>query len=340
MKNKKAEKTVKANSTELLPFGEYDKVIVSFSGGKDSLASLLVALDAGIPKEKIELFHQQIDGAPGSDPFMDWPVTEAYVRATAQAFGIKVRFQWKEGGFKGEMLRENARTQPTTFELSDGSLKTVGGKGGKETTRRMFPQVSPDLSVRWCSAYLKIDVFAAAINNDPELKDKKILVITGERRGEGGGRKYYPELERHRSTNQVRRVDQWRAVIDFSEAQVWDIIKKNRINPHPAYRLGWGRVSCMTCIFGDKNQWASVRDLAPLQFEVVAGYEKEFGKTIQREESVKDQADKGISFVTDKPKWLKDQAVSREFSPEDIFTAEGQEWELPAGAFKTCGGPQ
>lgn len=41
---------------------DYDRYIVSFSGGKDSTATFLYLLDHGIPREKIELWHQDIDG--------------------------------------------------------------------------------------------------------------------------------------------------------------------------------------------------------------------------------------------------------------------------------------
>ena len=51
----------------------YDKYIVSFSGGKDSTALLLFLLDNGVSKDKIELWHQEIDGRGRS--LLDWEVT-------------------------------------------------------------------------------------------------------------------------------------------------------------------------------------------------------------------------------------------------------------------------
>ncbi|GEP97674.1 hypothetical protein CCY01nite_39340 [Chitinophaga cymbidii] len=40
----------------------YDYYLIMFSGGKDSTACLLHLLDLGIPKHRIELWHQLMDG--------------------------------------------------------------------------------------------------------------------------------------------------------------------------------------------------------------------------------------------------------------------------------------
>lgn len=93
----------------------YQKYIVSFSGGKDSTALLLFLLDNGVPRERIELWHQEIDGR--SKNLFDWEVTPDYCRKVGEAFGIPVYFQWKVGGFQREMLRKNELTAPTCFEL-------------------------------------------------------------------------------------------------------------------------------------------------------------------------------------------------------------------------------
>ena len=47
---------------ELLPLEEYDRVILLISGGKDSIASYYKLLELGIPKQKIEFWHHDIDG--------------------------------------------------------------------------------------------------------------------------------------------------------------------------------------------------------------------------------------------------------------------------------------
>jgi len=330
--------TRRPDTSELLPLADYDLIVVSFSGGKDSLACVLDLLERGVPRDRIELWHQHVDGAPGSEPFMDWPVTEQYVRAVGEALGIVVRFQWKDGGFQGELMREDSRTRGVSFEDGAGELVQLQPSAqGKATTRRKFPQVSADLSVRWCSAYLKIDVCARALAADPRFKSGTFLLVTGERREESSARSKYAEVERHRRTSKSRRVDQWRSVLDWREAQVWSVIERWQIVPHPAYRLGWGRVSCMACIFGDKDQWASVQELAPVQFNRIADLEQEFDHTIQRDRSVRELAAAGTSFVNGAAPELRAQAMGAgTLTAADVTTSS---WTRPAGAFKTCGGP-
>jgi 3'-phosphoadenosine 5'-phosphosulfate sulfotransferase (PAPS reductase)/FAD synthetase len=326
------------NTSTLLPLGQYDHVIVTYSGGKDSLACVLHMLDLGVPKHKIELWHQDIDGGE-ENGLMDWPVTHAYVKATGKALGILTLFQWRVGGFEREMLRNNESTAPVVCQRPSGEFVQLDTTRSSPGTRMKFPQVSADLSVRWCSSYLKIDVCGRAINNDPRLQGKNILVVTGERRQESTARSRYAEIEEHRSHSSKRRVDQWRPIIDWSEQQVWGIIERHRVYAHPAYHLGFGRVSCMACIFGDKDQWATIRTIAEDRFERIAKYERQFDVTIKRKESVVQSADKGTVYEQVNDPELRAMAMSREFPVEKFFLPSDTKWKLPAGAYKRCGGP-
>lgn len=335
---------VRSDTSTLLALTEYDKIIVFYSGGKDSLAAVLYLLELGVEPERIELWHQSIDGRPrifgGLPGLMDWPVTEGYVIATAEALGLTLRWQWKEDGFEGEMLREGAHTAPCTYQLGDGTFKTSGGTRGKVSSRLMFPQVTGDLSVRWCSSYLKIDVASAAICGDPRFEGKTILVISGERREESANRSRYAEVERHKATSSLRRVDQWRAVIDWRECDVWEIIKRHRVLPHPAYRLGFSRVSCMMCIFGGPQEWATIRLLDRLRFNRIAEYERKFGVTIQRKQSVIEQAERAAApLITEADEELVNEAMSPHFDVSRFFILPEQEWALPRGAFRHGAGP-
>lgn len=62
---------------ELLPLEEYDLIVVLISGGKDSVACYLKLLELGVPKERIEFWHHDIDGGHPSRR-MDWKCTQNY----------------------------------------------------------------------------------------------------------------------------------------------------------------------------------------------------------------------------------------------------------------------
>ena len=218
---------------------DYDHIIVAYSGGKDSQACFLHLLDIGVNLGKVELWHHDVDGREGSD-LMDWDCTRSYCQEFAKAFGVPIYFSWKKGGFEGEMTREESLTQPTCFEVPGGEVIEVGGVTGKKNTRMMFPQVSANLSTRWCSSYLKISVCGSAISNQRRFNGKKVLLLTGERAEESSNRASYAKFEKHSTNGKNRTVHQYRPVHGYAEDKVWALLCKYRINVHPAYHLGMG----------------------------------------------------------------------------------------------------
>lgn len=294
---------------ELLPLEEYNLIVVLISGGKDSVACYLKLLELGVPKERIEFWHHDIDGGHPSRR-MDWKCTQNYVKALADAEGIKLRVSYRVNGFFGELYRIGASEpiewiDPDTGEVKQCKLSSnyLKCKELKEQAteemeellkkygyRMKFPAKTGDLSRRWCSAYLKICVADTVVSNLDRLgeleelggkrhkfpakggthsgrwcsgnlkaavqdsvtanleetkRDKKILIVSGERRGESAGRSKYNEMEIHRTNAEIkahRIVHQWRCCIDYSEKDVWELLKRHHINPHPCYRIGWNRL--------------------------------------------------------------------------------------------------
>lgn len=428
---------------ELLPLEEYDLIIVLLSGGKDSVAAYLKLLELGVPKEKIELWHHDIDGGH-PDRRMDWPVTQNYVRAFAAAEGVKLRTSCRVNGFFGELYRVGA-SYPIEYE-DNGEIKTCRLTPAQVESDRLrrellqellpedrqaleayghrarFPAKSGDLSRRWCSAYLKIDVAKAVITNleklqaigkreklpakgsiengrycSPSLKrevgdsvlrvmtamtdigqrgkfpaksgchqgrwcsgtlkaevqsgvttnlmqtrsDTKILVVSGERRGESAGRSKYNEMEIHRTNATARAhrlVHQWRAVIDYSLRDVWELLRRHNVTPHPCYSVGWGRCSCACCIFSLPSHWAGIRELFPDIYEAFRQDEIRLGFTLDNKKTLDEYVGDAKSCVYPGDQKALHQLVTGQFSQTDIY--QDGEWKFPAGAFKgSDGGP-
>ncbi|HEX2868718.1 MAG TPA: phosphoadenosine phosphosulfate reductase family protein [Ignavibacteriales bacterium] len=315
----------------LLDFDKYDKIIISTSGGKDSLACILYFLDQGIDKSRMELWHQAVDGRHNSfRQFYDWKCTDGYVQKVARHLGLSLSYQWRAFGMYGEMTRENALTNDCYYEVDNNIIRLPTTKG-KLSTRKKFPAKTADLKTRWCSAYLKIDVARKVISN--RFKEGKFLFVTGERREESPQRARYNEYELHPSNNKLRLVHSFRPVIDWKESKVWDIIEKYGIVPHPAYYLGFPRVSCMRCVFYSPNHWRTLQDVDPSSIHELSELEKEFSHTIDNKFPLLSLVQKGKTLLLPENRQYVKLALS-EYDSE----VSTNKWILPAGAFGSGGG--
>lgn len=152
---------------------------------------------------------------------------------------------------------------------------------------------------------------------------------------------FYKKSPRSRTN---RHIDRIRLVHKWTKEQVWEIMARHKINPHPAYRLGKGRLSCVLCIFGNDDEWASARAIVPEQFKKAAYYERKFDHPI---------ALKGRG-VKARPYFLEDRAQNG--TPFDAITLDLMleihdedwehhypifidDWKLPAGAYGSDNGP-
>lgn len=431
---------------ELLPLEEYDLVAILLSGGKDSIACYFKMLELGVPKEKMEFWHHDIDGGHPSRR-MDWKCTQDYVKALAEAEKVSLRLSWRVNGFFGELYRIGASEpiewmEPDTGEIRQCRLspKYLKCQEIKEQAtadmekqlrqngyRFKFPAKSGDLSRRWCSAYLKIAVADSVLSNlsrleeletlggkchkfpakggilngrwcSAELKrevadsiirnldemeevggkrqkfpakggthqgrwcsgnlkaavqdsvtsnldktnnDVKILVVSGERRGESAGRSKYNEMEIHRTNATAkahRLVHQWRPVIDYSEKDVWEVLKRHKVNPHPCYRAGWNRCSCAMCIFSTPPLFAGIKELMPEEYETLKQDEQILGFTIDNKMDLDTFVGKAKSCVYHGDEEAIHSLITGDFGVEDIYIKD--KWMYPAGAFHGAeGGP-
>lgn len=390
---------------ELLPLEEYDLAAVLLSGGKDSIACYYKLLELGMPKEKIEFWHHDIDGGHPTRR-MDWRCTQNYVKSFSEAEEVTLRLSWRVNGFFGELYRIGASEPVEWMEPGTGEIRQcrlsqnyrkcqeIKRKAAEDMEERLkefgyrmkFPMKTGDLSRRWCSAYLKIMVADTVIANIDQLgelerlggkrhkfpakgsthqgrwcsgnlkaavqdsvtsnlertkSNVKVLVVSGERRGESKGRSRYNEMEIHRTNaeKKARRiVHQWRPVIDYSEKDVWEVLKRHKVNPHPCYRAGWNRCSCAMCIFSTPKLFAGIRELYPEEFELLKQDERILGFTLDNKCDLDTFVGDALSCVYHGDKEAIRSLVTGEFTVDDIYVEDT--WKYPAGAFHGAeGGP-
>lgn len=390
---------------ELLPLEEYDLIAVLLSGGKDSIACYYKLRELGVPREKIEFWHHDIDGGHPCRR-MDWRCTHNYVKSFAEAEDVPLRLSWRVNGFFGELYRIGASEpvewmEPDTGEIMQCKLspnylkcKELKEQSADEMEellrqygyRMKFPAKTGDLSRRWCSAYLKIMVADSVMSNlsslgkleeiggkrgkfpakggthqgrwcsgnlkaavqdsvtsnlDKTRQNVKVLVVSGERRGESAGRSKYNEMEIHRTNAEAkarRTVHQWRPVIDYSEKDVWEVLKRHRVNPHPCYRCGWNRCSCAMCIFSTPTLFAGIKELYPEDYALLKQDEQILGFTLDNKCDLDSFVGNARSCVYHGDTRALHCLLTGEYTMDDVFVSG--KWMYPAGAFHGAeGGP-
>ncbi|MFA6501439.1 MAG: phosphoadenosine phosphosulfate reductase family protein [Parachlamydiales bacterium] len=330
------------------PYGWYDYILVNFSGGKDSIAMILTLFDQGVKPSQIIVFHQCIDGKHGTDThteLFDWPATEGYVYQFCKHFKLALWWQWREHGFYGEIMKRDrvsygVHNQIETFTDQKNTDLYLAPEFANASFRLKFPAKSGDISQRWCSGQLKIDPASRVVNNHPLFSKEKavqreirILWLTGERREESTNRAHYDKALLPKMHSGFRFVHQYRLVLDMTEEKVWELIEKNKILPHPAYYLGFPRLSCRTCIFYTKDHWKTIAQVDPQAVVKIIQLEKELNFTIDNKFTVTEMIKLGTTFIDDDNKKFIPQAVT--FWNNSIIT---DNWKLPKGAFGEGGG--
>jgi len=214
----------------------------------------------------------------------DWECTHGYVKSIAEHFKLKLCWSWRNRGFHGQVMRKNKIPEAICYKFEHNTeIKTLKSARGSRNTRMKFPAKTASLVSRWCSSCLKIDVARSVLSDLFPLKKQnptKIIYISGERREESTARSKYEEFPPHPcNINPTGRqggriVQHWRMIIDWKEEEVWKIIEKHKIRPHPAYQLGFGRVSCAQCIFLNPDGWSSLNKINKKRIDKIIELEK------------------------------------------------------------------
>jgi 3'-phosphoadenosine 5'-phosphosulfate sulfotransferase (PAPS reductase)/FAD synthetase len=252
-------------------------------------------------------------------------------------YGYRMKFPAKTGDLSRRWCSAYLKICVADTVVSNldrlGELEELGGK------RHKFPAKGGTHSGRWCSGNLKAAVQDSVTANLEETKhDKKILIVSGERRGESAGRSKYNEMEIHRTNAEAkahRIVHQWRCCIDYSEKDVWELLKRHYINPHPCYRIGWNRCSCMMCIFSTPRLFAGVKELFPDDYAALRHDEEVLGFTLDNKKNLDEFIGDTQSCVCWKDKAAIHSILTGEFNTDDIYT---NNWNYPVGAFHGADG--
>jgi 3'-phosphoadenosine 5'-phosphosulfate sulfotransferase (PAPS reductase)/FAD synthetase len=247
--------------------------LVRVSGGKDSTACYLLAIESGRPFRAVfadtgnehEAVYEYIESLPR---LTGGPVIET-VRAdfTAQLARHRdyILAKWPEQGIDAEIVQEAA------------ALNTPSGNPYLDLC--VLKGRFPSRMAQFCTSELKeIPITTQVVF--PMLKAGPVLQWLGIRADESRNRARQPRFNRHDSGSYL-----WRPIFRWTVEDVWAQHRKHGIAPNPLYALGMGRVGCMPCINCRKSELRNIADLFPDHIDRIERWERTVSHANKRRSS-------------------------------------------------------
>ena len=253
--------------------------IVSYSGGKDSTAMLLLAIERETPCLSVVF----------ADTGNEHEQTYDYVRYVEQATGVPIR--WVKADFSRQIAgkREFVLTKwadkwgatPSDIERAAAALVPTGipfldmciWKGRFPSTMRAF-----------CSEELKRNPIIYQVQR-PALETGDVISWQGVRRDESLRRRFLAERELKLTAENGNEMWNYRPILDWTADDCFAMHRKHGIKHNPLYEQGMGRVGCMPCINARKDELHEIAKRFPDVIDRIAQWELAVGLAAKRGES-------------------------------------------------------
>ncbi len=236
--------------------------IVSVSGGKDSTATYLLAIERGRPF--VALF---------ADTGNEHPHTYEYVRQLAAKTGGP-EVEWVRADFASDIARkrrfiaERWAEDGVSQQRIDRALELLQPTGSPYLDLCMWKGRFPSRKAQFCTEELKRRPLDARILQHQRGGGWAISWI-GVRWDESPARSGLARWIRDDG-----RVWRYHPIRKWSAADVFALHRRHGLEPNPLYMLGMGRVGCMPCINARKGEIAQIARRFPQEVERIAEWER------------------------------------------------------------------
>lgn len=250
------------------------KHVISVSGGKDSTATLLLALERCPAGSVVPIF---------CDTGNEHEETYAYLSYLEQALGVTITRL--KADFSEQLLRKRmfiARDVRTGRDKSGRRLRW-SNKAKRRALSVMYPSGNPFLDLcmwkgrfpsrkaQFCTEELKRNM---AVGFQLDLMEAGHCVISwqGVRRDESHNRRNARKFERVGGRLRICR-----PIVDWTADQVFAFAAARNVQPNPLYLQGMGRVGCMPCINCNKAELRQIAARFPEHPVRIAEWERIVG---------------------------------------------------------------
>lgn len=243
--------------------------VISISGGKDSTALWLFALEQNVEFQVIF-----------ADTGHEHPKTYEYIEYLQKQLGsitiVKPDFS-KRISRKREFVQTKWREQGISEEIIQDALSVLHPTGSPFLDLAIWKGRLPSTRARFCTTELKVIPIMEQIYM-PLLEDGKHVVSwQGVRADESYARSKLAERE-----DTPEGFEIYRPLINWTVNDVFAMHDKHGIEPNPLYKEGMGRVGCMPCVNSNKNELFEIARRYPAEIERVAEWERIVAKASKR----------------------------------------------------------
>lgn len=246
--------------------------VVSISGGKDSTALWLLAIEMGIKVHPVF-----------ADTGNEHPMTYEYIEYLESKLGSVKRVMAdfsKQIAKKREYVNTVWREEGVDVFIIMSALAMLHPTGNPFLDLCIWKGRFPSRKAQFCTQFLKREpIFNDIVTPALEAGDN-LVMWQGIRADESPLRAGYPEREETPEGYEI-----YRPILNWNVEQVFEMHDKYGIEPNPLYKLGMSRVGCMPCINCKKSELFEIQRRFPEQVERIAEWERIVGKAAKRGES-------------------------------------------------------
>lgn len=243
--------------------------VVSVSGGKDSTALYLLALE-----------RMEAKGRPFRAVFADtgneheW--TYQFVRdLPALTGGPEIRWVKADLAHRVVNKRNVVQTKWVKDSVPDDiiarALEILEPTGNPFLDLCLWKGRFPSTKRRFCTEELKVQPIIDDVYAPSWSSGRKVVSWQGVRGEESLARSLLPKWQRLRLDG--GQVFAYRPLIGWKLADVWAQHAKHGIEPNRLYAHGMNRVGCMPCIMSKKSELREIARRFPDQIERIAAWE-------------------------------------------------------------------
>lgn len=255
--------------------------VVSVSGGKDSGATLALAVERGAPN-LVPVF---------ADTGNEHPSTVEHVAYLGEALGVDVRtvradfsagFEQRRRYLRGETHNGRAlREWPEEARLR--AVELMEPTGNPFLDLCMLKGRFPSRKAQFCTQELKVvPIFEQAIA--PLLADgSRVVSWQGVRRDESEAREDAAEWEADfGAADDGSGLWIYRPLVEWTAEEVFAYCGSRGLKHNPLYTQGMTRVGCMPCINVRKEELREIADRFPEHIDRIAEWEEIVGRVSKR----------------------------------------------------------